>query len=67
MLFLPWEKVLEDRVETDRSCREIVDFGIRSISRRTNRWIVFEKIGRQLKSLRSSNDEFERDVGDLWL
>ena len=67
MLFLPWEKVREDRVETDRSCREIVDFGIRSISRRTNRWIVFEKIGRQLKSLRSSNDEFERDVGDLWL
>ena len=37
MLFLPWGKVLEDIVETDRSCREIVDFGIRSISRRTNR------------------------------
>lgn len=63
----PWEKGRGGRVGTDHSCRGIGDFGIPSISRRINHWIAFGKIGRPLKSLRSSTYGFERDVWDLWL
>ena len=57
---------LGGKVQKGRNCTKIWDFGIPSISRRTNHWIVFEKIALQPENLHSNTDECEPGVLDLW-